>query len=72
MITPLRIYRIMPVPHETGRYWVPSESEPQAPPFLVDLDDDGTPHCSCQIIHNRTEANAQCKHIRAVLEYQKL
>jgi hypothetical protein len=66
MITPLRIYRITPVPHESGRYWVPSESEPYGPPWLVDLNDDGKAHCSCQIIHNRTEANADCKHIRDV------
>ena len=68
MITPLRIYKVTPVAGEPGRYWVPSESEPHAPPHLVDLNFDGHPYCSCAIIHNRTDADAECKHIRAVME----
>lgn len=63
---------IRPVPHEPGRYWVPCESDPTAPPWLVDLNDNGVEHCSCQIIHNRTESRARCKHIQAVRVFLKL
>lgn len=60
---------VTPIYDEPGRYWVSSESEPLGPPHLVDMNDDGVRHCSCQIIHNRTEARAHCKHIVAVRAY---
>lgn len=57
---------VIPVPHEPTRYWVSSETEPTGPPYMVDLDYEGQARCSCQIIHNRTDAHADCKHIHAV------
>ena len=57
---------IVPVEGEPTRFWVPSESEPDGPPWLVDLDDGGLARCSCQIVHNRTESRSECRHIRAV------
>lgn len=59
---------VTPVPHEPTRYWVSSETDPAGPPYMVDLDDDGTATCSCSIIHNRTAANAHCKHIAPARE----
>jgi hypothetical protein len=54
---------VTPVQHEPTRYWVTSESDPSAAPYLVDLDNDGQATCSCAIIHNRTDTAAECKHI---------
>lgn len=62
----LTLPTITPVEGEPTRFWVPSESEPDGPPWLVDLDYNGKACCSCQIVHNRTESAAECKHIRAV------
>lgn len=71
MITPLRINRITPVPHEPGRFWVPN-SNPEEDPWMVDLDNDGKPGCSCQILYNRTEKNFMCHHIRDVMKLKNL
>lgn len=61
---------ILPMPHEPGRYLVPSDTG--GPPWLVDLDAGaGLPGCACAIEHNRTEAHWDCKHIRAVKEWLK-
>lgn len=57
---------VKPIPFEPTRFRVSSESAPNEPPYVVDLDDDGQARCSCQIVHNRTESRAVCKHIRAV------
>lgn len=58
------------VEHEPGRFWVLSETD--GLPYLVDLDHDGQPYCSCAIIHNRTDADAMCKHIRYVQDLQAI
>lgn len=59
---------ILPVPNEPGRYLVTSETD--GAPWLVDLSPgDDLPGCGCAIEHNRTEADWDCKHLRAVKEW---
>lgn len=62
---------IKPIPHEPSRFTVPCESDPTQPPYVVDLDYEGKPYCSCAIVHNRTDARATCKHIVAVQAFIK-
>lgn len=56
--------RITPIEHEPTRFWVESKSR-IGTVYIVDLDDDGKPGCSC---HDFMCRNRACKHIKAVLE----
>ena len=60
---------VTPIAGEPTRYFVPSGSRRGHAPHTVDMDDGGSPACSCEDFMAR--GNPRCRHIQAVQTFLK-